>query len=175
MKYLLFVYPCEEIWDEKETNIDIASELSKISLSDNVKYLYGDNNSIFHFDSDLSPSEVTDFLDLVLYESEEFMYILLEGYKNIESNMPPENLEGLLKLNKKNKKNKEKNYFSGRKNFFDIRSILEKNNREIFKILENEICDLTIDEILDKIIDQGIDSLTKAEKNKLDEYSKGKI
>jgi hypothetical protein len=31
---------------------------------------------------------------------------------------------------------------------------------------------LTLDEILDKIVDQGIDSLTRAEKDKLDEYSK---
>lgn len=31
---------------------------------------------------------------------------------------------------------------------------------------------LTIDELLDKVSKQGIDSLTKAEKQKLDDYSK---
>jgi len=31
---------------------------------------------------------------------------------------------------------------------------------------------LTLDEILDKILQTGMDSLTRAEKDKLDEYSK---
>ena len=41
-----------------------------------------------------------------------------------------------------------------------------------YKKKNEDICTLTVDEILDKITDNGINSLTKSEKNKLDEYSK---
>jgi hypothetical protein len=42
----------------------------------------------------------------------------------------------------------------------------------IFNFKRPEICDLTLDELLDKMVDQGVDSLTKVEKQKLEEYSK---
>ena len=41
-----------------------------------------------------------------------------------------------------------------------------------YKEKNEDICNLTLDEILDKITDNGINSLTKSEKNKLNEYSK---
>ena len=42
----------------------------------------------------------------------------------------------------------------------------------IMGLMSNKGCELTMDELLDKISSQGIDSLSKEEKNKLDEYSK---
>ena len=37
MKYLLFVYPCNEDWNSTESNEKIAEELATISKSDRKK------------------------------------------------------------------------------------------------------------------------------------------
>ena len=39
-------------------------------------------------------------------------------------------------------------------------------------VKEAEVCHMTLADLLDKMIDQGIDSLTEAEKQKLEQYSK---
>ena len=49
---------------------------------------------------------------------------------------------------------------------------MEEHNGRVDEFLKNQICDLTLDEILDKISQNGIESLTRPEKDKLDEYSK---
>jgi hypothetical protein len=49
---------------------------------------------------------------------------------------------------------------------------MEEHNARVEEFVKNQICDLTLDEILDKISSQGMESLTRAEKDKLDEYSK---
>ena len=174
MKYLLFMYPCEDTWDENVSNVEIASELSKISKSDDIKYVYGESHTLFHFDSDMSPTEVADFVDLLKDDVGDFMFVLLEGFKSIESNMPTESLEGLMKLNKRGrpprKKNRIKNIFENKE--FDIKKFMDEHNTRVLEFLNNTTSDLTIDEILDKIKDQGINSLTNEEKDKLDKYSR---
>lgn len=176
MKYLLFVYPCEDTWDEIVSNVEIAEELSKVSKSDDIKYVYGESHTLFHFDSDMSSTELVDYVDLIKDDVGDFMFVLLEGFKSIESNMPTESLESLLKLNRRGrppkKKNRLKNIFEKKQDVFDIQGFMEEHRKRVEDFLKNNVCDLTIDEILDKIIDQGINSLTTAEKNKLDEYSK---
>jgi len=174
MKYLLFMYPCEDTWDENVSNVEIASELSKISKSDDIKYVYGESHTLFHFDSDMSPTEVADFVDLLKDDVGDFMFVLLEGFKSIESNMPTESLESLMKLNRKGrpprKKNRIKNIFENKE--FDIKKFMDEHNTRVLEFLNNTTSDLTIDEILDKIKDQGINSLTNEEKDKLDKYSR---
>ena len=101
MKYLLFVYPCNDTWDKKETNLKIAEELSTISKSDDITFVYGDNHAIFHFDSDMCQPELTIYIDLIYDESPDFMYVLVQTSKTITSNMLPAHLEHLKKLNKK--------------------------------------------------------------------------
>ena len=174
MKYLLFMYPCEDTWDENVSNVEIASELSKISKSDDIKYVYGESHTLFHFDSDMSPTEVADFVDLLKDDVGDFMFVLLEGFKSIESNMPTESLESLMKLNRRGrpprKKNRIKNIFENKE--FDIKKFMDEHNTRVLEFLNNTTSDLTIDEILDKIKDQGINSLTNEEKDKLDKYSR---
>jgi hypothetical protein len=168
------MYPCEDTWDENVSNVEIASELSKISKSDDIKYVYGESHTLFHFDSDMSPTEVADFVDLLKDDVGDFMFVLLEGFKSIESNMPTESLEGLMKLNKRGrpprKKNRIKNIFENKE--FDIKKFMDEHNTRVLEFLNNTTSDLTIDEILDKIKDQGINSLTNEEKDKLDKYSR---
>ena len=176
MKYLLFVYPCEDTWDENVSNVEIASEIATISKSDNIKYVYGESHTIFHFDSELSSSEVAEFVESLKEEIGDFMFVLLQGYKSIESNMPTESLESLLKINKRGrtprKPNRLKNIFGTGTEGFDIKKFMDEHNVRVLDFLKNNTCDLTIDEILDKIIEQGINSLTKEEKDKLDNHSR---
>ena len=90
--------------------------------------------------------------------------------------MLPEHLEHLKKLNKKGRKpktqNRVKEIFIDKNPAFDIKKFMEEHNARVAEFVKNQICDLTLDEILDKISSQGMESLTRAEKDKLDEYSK---
>jgi len=176
MKYLLFVYPCDDNWDKEETNLKIAEELSTISKCDDITYVFGDNHSIFHFESDMCQQELTIYVDLIHDEKPDFMYVLVQTTKSMTSNMLSEHLEHLKKLNKKGRKPKTKNrvkeIFIDKKPIFDINKFMEEHNARVEEFVKNQICDLTLDEILDKILSHGIESLTRAEKDKLDEYSK---
>ncbi len=60
MKYLLFIYPCDDNWDSTDSNTKIAEDLATISKSDEIKFVYGESHSIFHFDSTLSQSETSE-------------------------------------------------------------------------------------------------------------------
>ena len=176
MKYILFVYPCDNTWDKENTNLKIAEELSTISKSDEITYVFGENHTIFHFESDMSQPELTIYVDIIHKETPDFMYVLVQTSKFMTSNMLPEHLEHLKKINKKGKKSKPQNrikeIFMDRKPTFDVKKFMEEHNTRVEEFLKNQICDLTLDEILDKISQNGIDSLTRAEKDKLDEYSK---
>lgn len=178
MKYLLFVYPCDESWDSAESNKKIASELSTISKSDEIKYVYGENHSIFHFDTMLSQSETTTYIEMIKDESPEFMFVLAQNAKSVSSNMIGGHLEHLLRLNKRGRKpnsNPIKDTFKKYSDdaiAFDIIKQIENNRKATEELIKNELTDLTIDEILDKITEQGINSLTRGEKRKLDDYSK---
>ena len=175
MKYLLFVYPCDENWNKEETNLKIAEELSTISKCDDITYVFGDNHTIFHFESDMCQPELTIYIDLIYEEVPDFMYVLVQSAKSVGSNMDGDHLNHLLKLNKKGRKPKTnpiKNVLSDNQPGFNVEKFMEEHNNRVIEFLKNQTCDLTMDEILDKITDQGIDSLTTAEKDKLDEYSK---
>lgn len=176
MKYLLFVYPCNDTWDKQENNLKIAEELSTISKSDDITYVFGDNHTIFHFESDMCQAELTIYVDLIYEEVPEFMYVLVQTTKSMTSNMLPKHLEHLKKLNKKGRKPKTKNrvkeIFMDKKPIFDIKKFMKEHSARVEEFVKNQICDLTLDEILDKILSHGIESLTRAEKDKLDEYSK---
>jgi hypothetical protein len=176
MKYILFVYPCDENWDQESSNTQIAEELSTISKSDDIKFVYGDRHSIFHFDSDMCQPELTIFVDLIREESEDFMYVLAQVTKSVSSNMNPEHLEHLLKINKRGRKPKVENpikkLFTKEDFHFDVNEFMKDHSKKVEEFYNNQVCDLTLDEILDKITDQGIESLTRVEKDKLDEYSK---
>jgi hypothetical protein len=176
MKYLLFVYPSEDTWDENVSNSKMVSELATVTQSDEIKYVYGESHTLFHFDSPLSPCELADFVTLLKEDVGDFMFVLVESFKSIESNIPEDNLSNLLKINKRGRKpkksNRIKNIFSKSDDGFDIKKFMEEHNARVLDFLKNNTCDLTIDEILDKIIDQGIDSLTKEERDTLDKHSR---
>jgi|TARA_R110000868_G_scaffold242870_2_gene498407 hypothetical protein len=176
MKHILFVYPCDEKWDKEKSNLKIAEEISRISKSDEVNYVFGDNHSIFQFEANMNQPELTIYVDLIKDEMEDFMYVLVQTSKLLTSNMDPEHLEHLQKKPKRGRKPKKesplKKLFSSEDSEFDVKKFMEEHNERVEEFYINQVCDLTLDEILDKISQNGMDSLTRTEKDKLDEYSK---
>jgi hypothetical protein len=172
MNYLLFVYHNEDMKTPDVTTENIGAELSKIMSSNQVKFMFGDKHSIFHFASDFSVDEIDDFLCLVSAEFENFNYFLTQKTKNVKSNFDQDNLIHLLTLRNTNsgkqtppKKFEFKMDFGSGEDFARIAE-------NIMGLLPKKGCTLTMDELLDKITDQGINSLSEEEKCKLDEYSK---
>ena len=173
MKYLLFIYPADKKWNKDQHNKVVGEELSTIVESKEVKFAFGDNHTIFHFDSNLSHQELEIFLDLLKDDVPEFMYFIVEDAKNVASNMDKNHLDYLMDLeNKSKKKNRIRDIFKNFEEDWNLYNLSKIINNGDYEFLKEETCDLTIDEILDKIIDQGIESLTNLEKSKLDEYSK---
>ncbi len=171
MNYLLFVYHNEDMNPQDETTAKIGAELSKIMSSNQIKYMFGERHSIYHFASDFSIEEIDDFLCLVSDEFENFNYFLTQKTKNVASNFDKDNVLHLLTLrNTNNKKQTPLRPFE-----FKLDYDNEEFNRiseTIMGFLPKKRCNLTLDELLDKINYHGINSLTDEEKNKLDEYSK---
>ena len=104
MNYLLFVYHNEDMETPDETTANIGAELSKIMSSNQIKYMFGDRHSIYHFASDFSVDEIDDFLCLVSNEFENFNYFLTQKTKNVASNFDKDNVLHLLTLRNTNKK-----------------------------------------------------------------------
>ena len=171
MNYLLFVYHNEDMKTPDVTTKNIGAELSKIMSSNQVKFMFGDKHSIFHFASDFSVDEIDDFLCLVSVEFENFNYFLTQKTKNVASNFDKDNVLHLLTLRNTNKKKQTPLRPFEFKLDYDNEEF-DRMAETFMGLLPKKKCDLTIDELLDKISDKGINSLTEEEKNKLDEYSK---
>ena len=172
MNYLLFVYHNEDMKTPDETTANIGAELSKIMSSNQIKYMFGDKHSIYHFASDFSVDEIDDFLCLVSNEFENFNYFLTQKTKNVASNFDEDNLLHLLTLRNTNKRKQAPPRSFEFKMDFGSNEEFARMSETIMGLVPKKRCDLTLDELLDKINDQGINSLTEEEKNKLDEYSK---
>jgi hypothetical protein len=174
MKYILFIYRCDDKKNGTEFVSGIAHEISPIVKSDEIKFIFGETNAVFHFETEMSFPELNIYMDLVSKDFENFTYFLIPKGKNFASNMEETNLNHLMDLypNKKKRKTKKTFFELPKINFSEEEFIKNYLSSIDFKETNDDICKLTVDEILDKILDKGIDSLTVAEKNKLDEHSK---
>lgn len=172
MNYLLFVYYNVDVENSEEQTNKIGVEISEIMTSKEIKFMYGDKHSIFHFASDLSLSEMGEFLNIVSDEMECFEFFLTQKTKHNFSNFPEDNLNHLLSLKRTTKKTVKKTppkiiEYGKHKGspFMEIADLIMNFKRP-------EVCNMSLDELLDKIGKEGIDSLSELEKQKLDEYSK---
>jgi hypothetical protein len=156
MKYLLFVYHNEN--QKKDDFQKIATELSPIVDSEDIKYIYGPTHVVFNFITEMSQGELSIYVDMMSEEMGDFKYILTPTPKTISSNMDPEHLKHLMDVRSTNDEDEPSMYFL---------DFLKENFGDINK----SVCNLSIDEILDKIKEKGIQSLSKQEKDKLDNYS----
>lgn len=158
MKYLLFVYYSEGEKTEDDIH-QIATELAPIVDSDEIKYVYGPSHVVFNFITEMSQSELSIYVDIITEDVGYFKYILIPTPKVIMSNMEPEHLKHLMEVNGENDD-------SG-----DVSTNFIEFLKESFASSNQNGCNLTIDEILEKIKDNGVGSITKEEKEKLDNYS----
>ena len=173
MNYLLFTYYDNTVVNSEEKTDEIGGQISKAMTSKEVKFMFGDRHSIFHFASDLSLSEMGEFMNIVSDEITGFEFFLTQKTKNNFSNFPEDNLNHLLSLRKSTKKKNVQappkklkfDFNPTNTEFFDIAEMIKF-------ILPNNVCNMTLDELLDKIGKDGIGSLSEQERNKLDEYSK---
>ena len=165
MNYLLFIFYDETIENSEKKTQEIAFEVSKEMTSNEAKLISGGKHAIIHFSSDLHIEYVSEWVNVIFNDLGSPQYFLIPKPNKTSSNIPKDHLDYLLSLKKTRKqKPKQKKEF----NFFDNDPFDFLNLIKNF----NECCNLTLDELLDKIIDSGLASLTKLEKQKLDEYSK---
>ena len=54
MKYILFIYRCDDNKNKTEFVGGIANELSPIVKSDEIKFVFGDTNAVYHFETEMS-------------------------------------------------------------------------------------------------------------------------
>lgn len=175
MKYLMLVYGESEAMDSETVNTKIAKELQPIAMSDQIKYIYGDGNAIFHFESELKFGEMSIYCDILVEDFQDFMYVLIPFNGIISSNTSDDRIKHLLDVNVGTKPiNKNiievDDILMGEDKVFDL--FMKIVNDEKSTIQKEEICNMSLDDILDKMIDQGVNSLTELEKQKLQEYSK---
>jgi hypothetical protein len=172
----------------------IALQLSAFSDKESyVKYNYDDYGVVMNFQSHLSFFNIRDHIYIIL-EKIAPQYFFFEKPKNMYAFMPPELKLNLFDLNEDNDNKVQKDVnFKDKMNIMDnflinLTSSFSMDNvfseKDMEKMFENimgkldntvdgeDVTQPTVDDILDKIKDKGIDSLTKTEKQILDEYSK---
>jgi hypothetical protein len=186
MKYLLFVYGN---YSEHEFVLKgIAKLLGTVACND-VKYQYGESGGIFHFTTLEKPAKVKRTLGDQL-RGFSAMYFLVPFNKNVNFYIGDPKVETHLFTQSEETDNMSDSP-KLEYNLEDVESEMSDIDMEVFmKNLSNFIgVDLTkievdetqqeivkektLDEILDKINECGIESLTKTEKQLLDEYAKG--
>jgi len=174
MKYLMLVYGEVEDMNSETLTTKIAEELQPIAMSDQIKYIYGDGNAIFHFDSELKFAEMSIYCDILIEEFSEIMYVLLPFNGMMTSNAGDNRIDHLLSLgNNKQEPNKVDIEFIDHNDSAVFEMFVNMVKPTLQEINEKEItCEMSLDELLDKMIDQGVESLTDVEKQKLEEYSK---
>jgi len=182
MKYLMFVYGESDEMSSDEVTTKIAKELQPVTLSNSqIKFVYGNGNAIFHFNSELKFTEMSIYSDILIKDFEDFMYVLIPFDGEISSNAGDERVKHLMDLEETDVKNFKTKHIDDFTNFVNNEDVIYDvfinlmNNGDYFyntQKKKNDICEMTLDELLDKILDKGINSLTDIERKKLEEYSK---
>jgi hypothetical protein len=169
------VYGESETMSSEELTTKIAKEIQPIVISDQVKFVYGDGNAIFHFDSALKHDEMSIYVGLVFEEFEDLMFTLIPFDGEMSTNMGKDRHNHLLSINNEDKVDNKNTTFESQKPnpYLDMLiDMVKLNNPLITDKQKEDVCNMSLDELLDKINDEGMDSLTSVEKLKLEEYSK---
>lgn len=177
MKHLLFVYGD---YTNKPNHIGVIGDiLSEITKNKCVKYQHGPAGGIFHFESQESIKYIGKYLESTITDLTA-MFFLVPMTDEVLISVDDNVMNHLFKLEDE----------TNSKTFsFDInKTVTKEDSDKAVAELVNEIAksllgDLeveekkvevkpTLDELLDKINKGGINSLTKEEKQLLDEYAK---
>ena len=176
--YMLFLFG--DFSDLEELTQELSIQFLPFVTSPYLKYTYGEFGVVFHFRSGETFTDLKEYVDMSLNEIVD-QYYLMEATKNIDIKMDRKLKKDFLNIDGETKKEqpktgtidvelKIKERREELKNFtFEFMLPLDFENMTKVTQEPNEP---TVDEILDKITEKGIKSLTKREKQILDEYGK---
>jgi hypothetical protein len=164
-KYFLIVFG---VYLENQTLLTgLLNQFEPILSSNFLKFHFGKDYVIAHFETEETQKDVRDFCDLVLSTTIE-NFMLVPNDKNTFISLPKDLKEFLCNLDV-NQQTDNLSQIDEESNEDDImEQILKKtfNNKQ-----EKEPAKLSLDELLDKIASNGIENLTKEEKQQLYDYS----
>ena len=178
-RYMLFIFG--DFSDMENLINDISYQLVTVVSSEYLKFNYGEFGMALHFRTNETFSELKEYIDMCLDGVVE-QYFLMEATENVDIKMDRKlkkdflNIDGVKKENKNKEVDVEKLSEEKKKRLGDIMEFmipLSETNFEFpieFKRPQKPIP--TVDQILDKISEKGIESLTKEEKQILDNYGK---
>lgn len=177
--YMLFIYG--DFRDKEEGVEEMALQFVPIVSSDFVKYNYGDHGVVLHFSTKETFDDLKEYIDMILNGVIE-QYFLVEKTENCFVQMPKKLKDDLLKINNEEDNKETKNgSIEINTNFksFEykdpdkiINMFMPIFNPEDLIYTPYEYYEPTIDEILDKITEKGIESITKQERQILENYGK---
>ena len=178
-RYMLFIFGD---FSEMENFIDeISYQLVTIVSSEFLKFNYGEFGMVLHFRTKETFSELKDYIDMCL-EGQVEQYFLMEATENVDIKMDRKlkkdflNIDGVKKENKNKEVDVEKLNEEKEKKLGNIMEFILPLSDENFefpmKFKRPESPKPTVDQILEKITEKGIESLTKEEKQILDNYGK---
>lgn len=193
VSYLLFIY--STLGEGSPVLRDIPLQLSPISSAPYIKYNYGNSGLICNFETDLPFPELREFVSVTL-EGLADQYFLIEHSDNMSVHMDNSLKLNLFDLNSENKKYGNGDNVSDKQgedelykimDYFLSESMKEIDNNDLHSITFDEDEDPLIrklklkkdpkfikpslDSLLEKIKEKGIKSLTKYEKQLLNEYA----
>lgn len=149
---------------------EIALTLTPIVDSPHLKFNHSKGNLIFHFASEVSQEEIYDY---VLGSTFDLCssFILTENTDKVSLYLPKNVKQHLLDLEN------EGDDVDIKININQTRPLTELEGEEEFVALlldevKKQVKKPSLDQILDKINSKGIESLSKFEKDTLDEHSK---
>lgn len=175
--YMIFIYG-DYKGKEKEVE-DLVLQLLPIVSSDFIKYNYGEHGVVCHFSTKESFDDLIEYIDMVfnLYINQ---YFVVEKTDNCFFQMPKNLKDDLLKINDEDNTTKNGKIETrpprvefdmiDKEKIFNV--FVPLFNSEDFNFPPHEYHEPTIDEILDKITEQGIESITKQERQILENYGK---
>ena len=177
-RYMLFIFGD---FTEMENFIDeISYQLITVVSSEFLKFNYGEFGMVLHFRAKETFSELKDYIDMCL-DGQVEQYFLMEATENVDIKMDRKlkkdflNIDGVKKENKNKEVDVEKLNEEKEKRLGNIMEFILPLSEEKFefpmKFKRPESPKPTVDQILDKISEKGIESLTKEEKQILDNYA----
>jgi hypothetical protein len=178
-RYMLFIFGD---FTEMENFIDdISYQLVTVVSSEYLKFNYGEFGMVLHFRTKEIFSEIKEYIDMCLDGVVE-QYFLMEATENVDIKMDRKlkkdflNIDGVKKENKNKEVDVEKLSEEKKKKLGDMMEFIlplsETNFEFPIQVKRPQEPKPTVDQILDKISEKGIESLTKEEKQILDNYGK---
>jgi hypothetical protein len=174
-RYMLFIFGD---FTEMETFIDdISYQLVTVVSSEYLKFNYGEFGMVLHFRTKETFSELKEYIDMCLEDVVE-QYFLMEATENVDIKMDRKlkkdflNIDGVKKENKNKEVDVEKLNEEKKKRISNMMDFIIPLSEDFVELpIKFKITIPTVDEILDKISEKGIESLTKEEKQILDNYA----